>query len=130
MSSGGRRPNTGGARPGAGRPKRDEEQEYLAAFKSVVSPKKFKEMTERLLEIFYDEFLIYDKDGQPFEVKVDPQTRARIWEKFAAYGIGMPVQRVETGEMGAYKKYLETVSEFIHDAGEGQSDEPAKPETP
>lgn len=111
----------GGARPGAGRKSKSVEQEYLAAFESVVSVERFKEMTKTLLKLFDDDQLIYDKDGRPFDVKVSPETRARIWEKLAAYAMGTPVQRVEQGRIGDLAKYLEDLRKR-GEMGESESD--------
>lgn len=120
----GRRSN-GGARPGAGRKTRASEAEYLTEFGKAVTPKKFGQMTRLLVEMFYDTAEIRNKQGTFIRLAVDPATRARIWERLAAYNMGEPTKRVETGKFGEMAQLIAELMDETQTADDSQADSEA-----
>ncbi len=110
----------------SGRKPRSVEQEMIASFNKSVSPRKFREMCDQLLRMFWDSATVQDEEGNIVRLKVDAATRVRIWERLAAYAMGEPLKRVETGKIGELQDLLtELVDDGEETMGESETDREA-----
>jgi hypothetical protein len=113
-------PNFHGKPGKSGRKSLKDETAMVAAFGKVVTPRKFEQMTRSLLAMFEsDATKQYEKNGTTYiEPVIDANTRARIWEKIAAYAMGEPVKREESGRIGELAEYLDQLIKDGEEMGE------------